>query len=212
MTAWLPGLSTLAQKVLAAPMGHRRRLVAIVGAPGSGKSTLAEALAAELCGQGHATAVVPMDGFHLDNRLIEPRGLLPRKGSPETFDAAGFGRLAQALASEETVYYPLFDRSRDCAIAGAGMLDAACETVVLEGNYLLLNRPEWSPLRAFWDLTISLSVPLEVLESRLIDRWRHHGLPDEAARARALGNDIPNARAVLAESAAADIVVHADEG
>jgi pantothenate kinase len=207
MTRWLPDLEALAEQVRAAPRRARRRLVAIAGAPGSGKSTLAEALVATLCKGGHPAAVVPMDGFHLDNRLLEPRGLLPRKGAPETFDAAGFGRLAQALASEDTVYYPLFDRGRDCAIAGAGMLDAACETVVLEGNYLLLNRPEWSPLRAFWDLSISLSVPLDVLESRLIARWRDHGLPEDAARTRALGNDIPNARAVLAESAAADLVV-----
>ena len=38
-------------------------------------------------------AMLEEHGFHLDNRLLEPRGLLPRKGAPETFDFGGFGVL-----------------------------------------------------------------------------------------------------------------------
>ena len=38
------------------------------------------------------------------------------------------------------------------------------------------------------------------LRRRLIDRWLTHGLGPEAARARAEGNDMPNAAVVAAES------------
>jgi fructokinase len=143
-----------------------------------------------------------MDGFHLDNRLLEPLGLLQRKGAPETFDSTGFVRLVEALAVEDRAVYPIFDRALDRAIAGAGMVGPEVDTVVVEGNYLLLNSAPWSALRPLWDHAIMLSVPIEELRRRLIDRWLHHGMSQEAAVARAEGNDLRNAQVVLAESSA----------
>ena len=90
----------LAARIAALPLRGRRRLVAIAGAPTSGKSTLAERLVEEL---GPRAALVPMDGFHLDNRVLDERGLRPRKGAPETFDAAGFVRLVNALRQKDEV-------------------------------------------------------------------------------------------------------------
>ena len=68
--------------------GRKRILVAIAGAPAAGKSTMSEKLA-RLLPEGSAV-VVPMDGFHYDDIVLEARGLRPRKGAPETFDFAGF--------------------------------------------------------------------------------------------------------------------------
>jgi pantothenate kinase len=110
----------LAELILAAPRSGRRRLVALAGAPASGKSTLAEALASELRSQRCATQVVPLDGFHLHNQILIDRGLLPHKGAPDTFDAQGFAHLIGRLHDDPEVYYPVFDRARDIAIAGAG--------------------------------------------------------------------------------------------
>ena len=50
-------------------------------------------------------------------------------------------------------------------------------------------------------------VPEAELERRLVDRWLLHGLGPDAARARATGNDIPNAQRVARRSAAADITM-----
>ena len=77
----------LADRIRACGVGRPRILVAIAGAPGSGKSTLAAELALEL---GHTAAAVPMDGFHLDNDELQGRGLLHRKGMPETFDVGPY--------------------------------------------------------------------------------------------------------------------------
>ncbi|MBD3663672.1 nucleoside triphosphate hydrolase [Sulfitobacter aestuariivivens] len=206
MTNWTPDIETLCDDILARPAKGRRRLVALAGPPASGKSTLAEAVVTALKDTGQTAALVPMDGFHLDNRLLEPMGLLPRKGAPETFDALGFVRLVQALATEDHVAYPVFDRARDCAIAGAGMVGPDVQTVVVEGNYLLLDRQPWSTLHPFWDVSMMLSVPMDELRRRLIARWLHYGLAENDAVARAQGNDLPNAKVVLAGSRAELIV------
>ncbi|MEL7184234.1 MAG: AAA family ATPase [Pseudomonadota bacterium] len=175
-----------------------RVLVALVGPPGSGKSTLADGLAEHL-----DAAVLPMDGFHLDNRLLQPRGLLPRKGAPETFDINGLSRILQALRRGEDVVHPIFDRSREIAIAGAGIIHAATRIVLVEGNWLLLDAPGWRDLGP-WDLTVHLDVPEDTLRTRLEARWAH--LPEAERRAKIDGNDLPNARYVRDASRAADIV------
>jgi len=188
--------SLLAARIAALRPGRRRLLVAIAGPPGSGKSTLAAALVAQLQADGCAVALVPMDGFHLDNTVLAARGLLPRKGAPETFDAAGFIHMVGRLRAGAEVVVPLFDRARDLAIAGAAVVPAAAQVVVLEGNYLLFDEDPWRDLAPLWDLSVGLDVPIEVLRDRLVARWRHHGLTPQDAVLRAELNDLPNARRI----------------
>ena len=83
----------LLDEVKSRAVDGKRLLVAIAGPPGSGKSTLAERLAS---GIGPSAAALPMDGFHLDNATLRQKGLLDRKGAPETFDAKGFVDTVQA--------------------------------------------------------------------------------------------------------------------
>lgn len=199
----------LLDQVLAAPRADRRRVIAIAGPPASGKSTLSHVLADQMTAAGVQTMVVPMDGFHLDNRILVAKGLLASKGSPETFDAEGFLRLVKALPASETVYYPIFDRERDIAIAGAGLVSGACDTVIVEGNYLLFNAPIWRDLMNSWDLSIQIDCPLPILRQRLIDRWLTHGLTQENAIARAESNDLKNAKLVASQSLDADVTVSA---
>ncbi|WP_323771475.1 nucleoside triphosphate hydrolase [Antarctobacter sp.] len=182
----------------------RRLMLAVAGPPGSGKSTLAEALVDHL---GPRAVLMPMDGFHLDNRLLEPRGLLPRKGAPETFDFDGFRATLFRVASEPSVFLPVFDRSREIAIAGAQEIGPDTEIVVAEGNYLCFAEAPWDSLMPLWDATVFLDVPEEELERRLVSRWLGYGFSQEAALQKALSNDIPNARRVLAGQAAVDVVV-----
>ncbi len=188
-----------------APRQSRRRLVALVGPPASGKSTLADRIAEELTASGCETHIVPMDGFHLDNRILDQRGLRARKGAPETFDSNGFLALVRRLADTPELYYPLFDRSRDISIAGAGYIPSSCDTVLVEGNYLLLDQPVWRELNEIWDFSLMLSPDPDTLRTRLIQRWIDHGLSREDAVARAETNDLPNAELVLEQSLPASL-------
>lgn len=187
-----------------------RKLVGIAGAPASGKSTLAAQLVTELRRRGgrKAAALVPMDGFHLDNAELDAKGLRHVKGAPQTFDVAGFVTLVRAIKTQtDSLCYPLFDRAQDKTLPDAGQLESDIPVVVFEGNYLLLQHPKWADLRRLFDLTVMLSVPLDELRDRLVARWLSYGLTQDRAIKRAESNDIPNARLVIANSATADLTI-----
>ena len=165
-------------------------------------------IVAELATWATGAAVVPMDGFHLDNALLEARGLLHRKGAAETFDADGFCHLVGRIArGDADIVYPVFDRRRDIAIAGAVCVKADVEFVLFEGNYLLLQDAPWSQLAKCWSYSIWINTPVDQLETRLTQRWLSEGLSELEARTRADENDLANARFVGSRSRRADLIL-----
>lgn len=193
---------------LVAGQGTGRRLIGIAGPPGSGKSTFADLLRDALAPEV-AAEVLPMDGFHYDDRVLDARGDRPRKGAPHTFDVEGFGAMLARVAADDgrDVAVPVFDRAIEIARAGARIVTPAARLILVEGNYLLLDDPDWAPLRRHFALTVFLSVPEPVLEARLAARWRGLGLTGEALRAKLEDNDLPNMRLVLRRSVAPDVLV-----
>lgn len=183
-----------------------RFIVAIAGPPGSGKSTLSARLH-ELLPEG-AAEVVPMDGFHYDDAVLERRGLRARKGAPETFDFAGFEALLKRIrAGEADIAIPVFDRSMELSRAAASIVATQTKFILVEGNYLLLDEEPWSRLAPLFDFSIFVDVPRNELERRLMERWHGHGRSDEDARAWIASNDLPNIERVLARRRAADLMI-----
>lgn len=203
----------LVAEIIARAAGRSRLMVAITGAPAAGKSTLAAALCDKInaFSADHPAIVVPMDGFHYDNAVLDARGHRARKGAPHSFDAAGFKTMLSRLKTGDgEVAVPLFDRVMDLARAGAALVTEQHRIVLVEGNYLLLNQPVWRDLHCYFDISITLQVPFPILEQRLIQRWLDHGANYEAARARALANDIPNAQTVVEQSFPAEFTLQTD--
>lgn len=184
-----------------------RVIVAIAGAPGSGKSTLAEKLVGKLNGrQAGLAAVLPMDGFHYDDLHLVPAGLRPRKGAPHTFDVGGlFHTLKRLRARDEAeVFVPVFDRKIEIARAGARVIPASVGVIVVEGNWLLLDRAPWDLLRPMFDLSVMVEVSEHALRARLRGRWERLGLSEAEIVAKLEENDLPNGRLVRDGSTAPD--------
>ena len=196
-------MDDLTAKIVSVPLTRGRRIIAIAGAPASGKSTLAAALQKQIDG----CCVLPMDGFHLDNDTLDARGLLARKGAPETFDVAGLEALVRRLRTDQTLSFPTFDRTHDRVVPNGGTIGADVHTILVEGNYLLLTTAPWDRLRAHWDYTVLLDVPIQDLEARLIQRWIDNNHTPADARTRTRSNDLPNALYMQQNSAAPDLTV-----
>lgn len=209
-----PSLEDLVSRLAAGSPSTARRVVGIAGAPGSGKSTLASALAREVRDRlgEDAVAVVPMDGFHLADVALAAQGLSDRKGAPETFDADGYAVLLRRLREpgERPVYAPGFERDLEQPLAAAVAVPPTARVVLTEGNYLLLDGPEWAAVREALDEVWFCAAADSVRRERLVARHVSFGKTPEAARAWVERVDEPNAVLVEATRARADLVVRVD--
>lgn len=183
-----------------------RRMVGVAGAPGSGKSAFCRALL-EVLGPG--AAGVPMDGFHLADVTLTESGLLERKGAPETFDAWGYAALLERVRTGPAyaVYAPGFERSLEQPIAGAITVAPDDRVVLTEGNYLLLDRPEWRAVRQELDEVWFVQTDEALRRQRLLARHVEFGKSEGEARAWVERVDEPNARLVEATRTRADRVI-----
>jgi pantothenate kinase len=184
-----------------------RILLGVAGAPGSGKSTFS-AFLADFFGP-HAALVVPMDGFHLGNAIIDGTPLKRRKGAPDTFDVGGYFSLLQRLAlrDEDVVYAPDFRRSLDEPVAASIAVPASVPLIITEGNYLLAEDPAWQRVRSQLDEVWFIDTPSELRLSRLVERHMLFGMDRPAAEAWANGSDEANARLIEATRHRADRVI-----
>lgn len=187
-----------------------RALVGIVGKPGAGKSTLSAYLLQEL--KSSEVTVVPMDGYHLSNAVLQELGRAERKGAPDTFDVAGFASLLQRIRAEKSVdiYYPVFDRAIEESIAAQGVVTQETKVVIVEGNYLLHDTGGWEAIADLLDEIWFIDVDDEKRLERLIARHIAYGKSPEDAESWSRGSDEVNARTIAAGRSRAHAVITLD--
>ena len=191
----------------------RRFILGIAGIPGSGKSTFASklAVAAEGLAPG-ATRVMPMDGFHLSNQRLDELGLRLAKGSPATFDVAGYLDLLRRAkhVSDEKIQVPIYDRAlhepvlpRDEAHAITPMT----QLIITEGNYLLLDEDPWRGLADVLFECWGLNTPVEQARQWIIARHVRGGREIDDAMQHYGRTDLPNTKLILAKRRTPDRVL-----
>jgi pantothenate kinase len=196
----------LADRVRAMSASSARTIIGITGPPGAGKSTLAEALVREL---GPDAVLVPMDGYHLSNQVLESLGRRDRKGAPDTFDAAGYVALLRRLRTPcaDTVYAPVFRREIEEPIGSSIPVPPQAPVVITEGNYLLLDTHPWRQVRDLLDAAWYLDIDDAVRVERLIARHVEFGKTPDAARAWVERSDQRNAEIIAPSAHRADLVL-----
>ncbi|NKY89796.1 nucleoside/nucleotide kinase family protein [Nocardia veterana] len=216
MTSEVVSTAELAARIVAATRdaAGRRYLVGVTGPPGAGKSTLAATVVRAVRAAGVPAEVAGMDGFHLSTAVLRNSGALERKGQPDTFDVDSFVARVRALRTASighAVPWPVYDRSRHDPIPDAVTFTDE-RVAIVEGNYLLLDRPGWREVREHLDEVWYLDAEESVIEQRLLRRHLRGGKSRERARAMVSASDLPNARLIRQSRHRADLVLRAVSG
>jgi pantothenate kinase len=188
-----------------------RAILGIAGSPGAGKSTLVDLLITRIrAAEGDDwVAHVPMDGFHLGDAQLDRIGARGRKGAPDTFDAAGYAHLLERVKRDvdEPVYLPGFDRALEQPLAAALVVLPSVRLVVTEGNYLLLDDPDWARARRAMDAVWFVTSDESKRIARLVARHIEYGKTPDEAQAWVATIDQRNAELVAATVGKADRVI-----
>lgn len=146
---------------------------------------------------GKRAVLLPMDGYHLSNRVLEAKQLRNQKGSPATFDATGYSEMLRRLKAQQpgdgSVYAPVYHRELEEAIAAEIEVTGDIELVISEGNYLLAQSEPWSQVAQFFTEIWYLELDDATRMSRLVKRHIEFGKDPEFARQWAYGSDQRNA-------------------
>jgi type I pantothenate kinase len=138
----------------------RPYIVAITGSVAAGKSTLARTLASLLLPSWRVD-IVATDGFLFPNAELEARGLMQRKGFPESYDQAALDQFVVALKSGAApLRVPLYSHVRYDIVDEEQLIDRP-DVVILEGL---------QSIRDGVDLAIYLDAAEELLETWFLDR------------------------------------------
>jgi type I pantothenate kinase len=186
-------------------------VIAVAGSVAVGKSTTARLLQTLLAAGTAAPRVdlVTTDGFLLPNAALEERGLLGRKGFPESYDRRALLRfLADVKSGRPAVSAPVYSHLSYDIVPGAKQVVDRPDILVLEGlNVLQAGRradgtvPEVL-LSDFFDFSVYVDAAEPDIRQWYVDRFlalrrtafadtgayfhRFAGLTDDEARATAL--------------------------
>ncbi|KAJ8133443.1 hypothetical protein O1611_g190 [Lasiodiplodia mahajangana] len=185
---------------------QRRIIIAFSGPPGSGKSTIAAQVMQRIntIAKSSIATCLPMDGFHYTRQSLDS---LPNhieahacRGAAWTFDADKVVNLIKTLSASRisaepvTIFAPSFDHSLKDPIADAIRIEHEIEIVIVEGNWLLLDREPWRQIPGYVDDTWFVDVDSALAAQRIARRHIAAGIENtwEAAMARVEANDLPN--------------------
>jgi type I pantothenate kinase len=151
-------------------------VIAIGGSVSAGKSTTARVLQTLLARRPDRRRVdlVTTDGFLFPNAVLEQRGLILRKGFPESYDRARLIQFVSDLKSGlSPLSVPIYSHFVYDIVAGEQQVIERPDIVILEGLNVLQGGSE-HPLFVsdFVDFSIYVDASEEDLEAWFLERFR----------------------------------------
>ena len=160
-------------------LGHQAApppyVIGIAGSVAVGKSTLARVLRAILARWPDHPRVelVTTDGFLHPTRVLQERGLMGRKGFPESYDQRRMlGFLTALKAGEAEVAAPVYSHLKYDIIPDQAQVLRRPDIVIFEGLNVL-QHPAAAPVVAsdFFDFSVYLDAPEAEIEAWYVERF-----------------------------------------
>ncbi|HVR44819.1 MAG TPA: type I pantothenate kinase [Thermoanaerobaculia bacterium] len=151
-------------------------LIALAGSVSAGKSTTARILRTLLSRWPDHPRVhlVTTDGFLFPNRVLEQRGLMERKGFPESYDLPSLIRFVSDLKSGRfPLRTPVYSHFHYDILEGEELVVDAADIVILEGlNVLQSGLAHTVFVSDYVDFSIYVDAPEDHLRAWYLDRFR----------------------------------------
>jgi type I pantothenate kinase len=153
----------------------RPYIIGLAGSVAVGKSTTARILQ-ELLARWPAhprVELVTTDGFLFANRELAARGLMERKGFPESYDTAALITFLAALKrGDEEVAAPVYSHVRYDIVDGAEQVVRRPDVLIVEGlNVLQTSRGVSRHVSDFFDFTIFVDADESDIEQWFVQRF-----------------------------------------
>jgi type I pantothenate kinase len=150
-------------------------VIGIAGSVAVGKSTFARILQALLARWPHHPKVdlITTDGFLYPNRILEERGIMNRKGFPESYDTRQLLRVLREIKSgAEEVSAPVYSHVVYDIVPDEHVVIRNPDIVILEGlNVLQTSSGSQEFVSDYFDYSIYIDADEDDIESWYVDRF-----------------------------------------
>jgi type I pantothenate kinase len=166
--------SLVTEAFLGRPSTRVPYVLGIAGSVAVGKSTAARVLAELLGRWPHRprVALVTTDGFLYPNAELERRGLLDRKGFPDSYDRRRLLAFVERLrAGADEVAAPVYSHVTYDIVPDAEQLVVRPDVVVIEGLNVLQGNVGGPALSDRFDFSIFIDAPVEEIARWYVERF-----------------------------------------
>jgi type I pantothenate kinase len=180
-------LSSVKDAFLGRPAGRPPYIIAVAGSVAVGKSTFARILR-KLVGRWPdrpKVELITTDGFLHPNAVLEARGLMTRKGFPESYDMRRMIRfLADIKGGEAEVAAPIYSHMAYDILPGESQVIKQPDVLIFEGLNVLQSGAFPVLASDFFDFSVYLDAAEADIESWFLERFlllQKTAFRDEAA-------------------------------
>lgn len=152
-------------------------IIGVAGSVAVGKSTVSRLLK-ELLSRWQTTpsvALVTTDGFLYPNSVLEEKGLMSRKGFPESYDRLALLKfVADIKSGKESVKAPVYSHLTYDIVSGSELVVNSPDVVIVEGLNVLQppSVGQEVALSDYFDFQIYVDAPTEEIESWYLERFK----------------------------------------
>jgi type I pantothenate kinase len=148
-------------------------VIAVSGSVAVGKSTFSRVLRALLAQSGRSVELVATDGFLWPTAILEKRGLMRRKGFPESYDLKSMlDFLASLRAGNSELRVPVYSHELYDIVPGQFQTISRPEVLIFEGLNVLQGPQDGEVVAAdYFDFSIYLDADQSDVEHWYIDRF-----------------------------------------